>query len=322
MAREYAQIRTSMSAEADWRDLTPAGQHLYLSILTAPTITHCGVVDWRPNRIAAWANGWSVEAVEIAAAELEQQYMVVFDLDTEEALVRSFIRNDGVMKQPRLAVSMSNAHAAIASRKLQGVVVYELNRLRLEQPDLPGWKDTKGNDGSALRVLEREAIDPRSLPPVYGVVSGLVSGSFDPNRTQGLGVVSAKPPAPTPTPTPETSSPRSSADADAGFEMFWTHYPRKVAKIAARKAFDKAAKIADVDTIVEGAQRLAADPNLPGKDEEQAIPHPASWLNAGRWDDPPLPPRLNSRRPSQTQPRPAGHATTGTWDESRAPWNL
>jgi len=50
----------------------------------------------------------------------------------------------------------------------------------------------------------------------------------------------------------------------------------------------KALEIASVDEILSGAIRFAHDPNLP---IEQFIPHPATWLNAGRWEDGPLPER-------------------------------
>ena len=73
-----------------------------------------------------------------------------------------------------------------------------------------------------------------------------------------------------------------------GFAEFYLIYPRKVGKEAARKAFEKAAKSTDPEAIIEGASRFAADPNLP---EKQFIPHPATWLNAGRWEDEPLPHR-------------------------------
>lgn len=69
-----------------------------------------------------------------------------------------------------------------------------------------------------------------------------------------------------------------------GFAEFYMAYPRKVGKEAARRSFEKAAKTTDPQLIVDGARRYAADPNLP---EKQFIPHPATWLNAGRWDDEP-----------------------------------
>jgi hypothetical protein len=75
---------------------------------------------------------------------------------------------------------------------------------------------------------------------------------------------------------------------DDHFENFWELYPRKVEKIAARKAFSKAVQLAGLDTVMAGLVRLAHDPNLPPKN---FIPYPASWLNAGGWTNEPYPAR-------------------------------
>ena len=80
------------------------------------------------------------------------------------------------------------------------------------------------------------------------------------------------------------------------FEDFWAVYPKTpTGKQAAKRAWDKAVKIASPSFIVDGARRFAADPNLPSKAEEQFIPHASTWLNAGRWEDGPLPPRAGGR---------------------------
>lgn len=75
---------------------------------------------------------------------------------------------------------------------------------------------------------------------------------------------------------------------ESAFEEFWVTYPRKVARAAARAKFMSLAKATDVEKILDGARRFAADPNLP---EKQFIPHPTTWLNQGRWEDEPLPAR-------------------------------
>lgn len=75
------------------------------------------------------------------------------------------------------------------------------------------------------------------------------------------------------------------------FDEFWSVYPRRVGKAAARKAFRQAARNAGAAVVVAGARRFAADPNLP---DPQFIPYPATWLNRGSWDDEPLPPRVAS----------------------------
>lgn len=88
--------------------------------------------------------------------------------------------------------------------------------------------------------------------------------------------------------------PRALSKADqisAGFEAFWKVYPRRAGKQGAQRAFSRAVSRASMEEVLEGARRFAADPNLP---EKQFIPHPATWLNQGRWEDDPLPPRMGS----------------------------
>lgn len=75
------------------------------------------------------------------------------------------------------------------------------------------------------------------------------------------------------------------------FISFWAAYPRKVQKLAAEKAFMKAAEKYGTEALVNGAIRLMQDPNLPPK---EFIPYPATWLNAGGWESEPYPPRTLS----------------------------
>jgi hypothetical protein len=308
MARDHAQIRLDMWGDDDWRKLSVPAQHLYMLLLTSPSLSFCGVADWRPARIAQLAADWSTDDVLKAAAELSDRLFLVIDDETEEVLIRSFVRHDGLMKMPNMATAMATSHAGIASARLRGVVVHELRKLHEKQPDLAGWKSKR-----ALAVLERNAIDPSVNPSGNPSVKGSVKGSDDP-EPKGSPNPSVNPsPSPTPAPTPAPSTSNEvekelttlsdTSDGVDPFDEFWSHYPRRVAKIAARKAFGKAVKIVGADVIVAAAAKFAADPNLPGKDEEAAIPHPATWLNEGRWDDPPLPARLNRRRTAPAQAR-------------------
>jgi uncharacterized protein YdaU (DUF1376 family) len=69
------------------------------------------------------------------------------------------------------------------------------------------------------------------------------------------------------------------------FETFWDTYPIKIGKGTAFKAWIKALKKASMETIIEGAERYAKDPNR----ENEFTAHPATWLNGERWLDSPLP---------------------------------
>lgn len=79
------------------------------------------------------------------------------------------------------------------------------------------------------------------------------------------------------------------------FQRWWSTYPRRdTGKADAAKAYDKARKIVDAETLLVAAQRYAQDPNLP---DIQFIPHGAKWLNGKRWEDGPCPLRTD-RRPT------------------------
>ena len=80
---------------------------------------------------------------------------------------------------------------------------------------------------------------------------------------------------------PEADRLKAMNQFDAEFQEFWDAYPRHVKKMATRKAYEKARRVASAATILAGAMLYAR--TCPH--EEQFIAHPTSWLNAGRWDD-------------------------------------
>lgn len=77
------------------------------------------------------------------------------------------------------------------------------------------------------------------------------------------------------------------------FETFWAAYPKRKDKKAALKAWKKAIKEVDSSVLIEGARRYAEDPaRVP-----QYTKHPATWLNAGAWDNEPA--EVDDRQPTE-----------------------
>ena len=70
--------------------------------------------------------------------------------------------------------------------------------------------------------------------------------------------------------------------APASFERFWTAYPKKVGKEAARKAYSRA-KV-PVERLLHAleAQKGSTQWQV---ENGRFIPNPATWLNQGRWED-------------------------------------
>lgn len=105
---------------------------------------------------------------------------------------------------------------------------------------------------------------------------------------QGVpGGVNVPPPLPSPPTSPNGEVTTSRAAALEAFGRFYAAYPRKVGPKAAEKAWLKAIKDgADMEKLISAAQRFARSRS--GRDQ-QYTPHPATWLNQGRWDDEPEP---------------------------------
>jgi hypothetical protein len=73
--------------------------------------------------------------------------------------------------------------------------------------------------------------------------------------------------------------------ANADFDTWWTAYPEKVGKGAARKAWPAARSKASLETLIEGVRRYVAS-----KPVDRSYCNPATWLNEERWDDQRAPP--------------------------------
>lgn len=169
--RDFAQIRLSIWNDDAFLDLTPAAQHLYFVLLTNPALSYCGTADWHPGRIAARAKGWDKDQVYAAAAELVDGLYIVVDADTDEYLVRSFVRNDSLMRQHRLPVSMARARADVTSRGIRAVIVDELKRLHADEPKLKAWESPEVAallEGSAIAARDFPCGDGTALTAVYG----------------------------------------------------------------------------------------------------------------------------------------------------------
>jgi hypothetical protein len=72
---------------------------------------------------------------------------------------------------------------------------------------------------------------------------------------------------------------RDRSAGSAEFENFWSVYPRKINRAVALKAFEKAIRKTEADLIITAVRGYKF------ADDEQFIPHPATWLNQERWID-------------------------------------
>lgn len=124
--------------------------------------------------------------------------------------------------------------------------------------------------------------------------------------------VSPHTPLPNPS-NPIPPSPPKGGSSPAEFDQFWAIYPNKVGKRDAEKAFSKARKRADLETILAGLRRYVA------KTDDRPWCNPSTWLNQDRWEDRPatvIPIPRQATAPPQRERTVSdvlGEIAAGTW---------
>src|SRR5262249_29714385 len=79
--------------------------------------------------------------------------------------------------------------------------------------------------------------------------------------------------------------PPTRAEIDAGFDEWWSYYPRKEDKLDARKAYAARVSDKDPDRRATIPQLLVAVQAYKFSAERKYIKQPATWLNKGSWQD-------------------------------------
>lgn len=119
MARGHGRILASIWEDEDFIALDEGEQRMYQFLLSQPNLNHAGLLPMTLRRWARKARGLTVGTLESRLDALEARRFTVMDTDTEELLIRSFVRNDGVWKQPKVMGAMVSGAQEILSRKLR-----------------------------------------------------------------------------------------------------------------------------------------------------------------------------------------------------------
>ncbi len=189
MARDHARLMTSIWADADFTALSSDAQRLYLLALSQSSLSYVGVVPFTVRRWSGLARNTTEKHVRRAVSELEATRYVLVDDDTEELLVRSFIRNDGLLASPNVCRAAVKAYRAVVSPRLRTAVLLEVHRLQEDQPDARGW----------------DQLDPLlSEPFPEGFAEGFAEGF---HRVAGKGSTTRATPLLSTAPTPPSVEP-------------------------------------------------------------------------------------------------------------------
>src|SRR3954447_17422854 len=104
MSQGYAAVWRSIWLDPDFRALTVAEQHAYLMLISHPDRNAAGVLSLTPRKWTKLAADLTAAGLKGALAELDDAAFIVMDEETEEVLVRAFIRRAKVYTNTRLLV--------------------------------------------------------------------------------------------------------------------------------------------------------------------------------------------------------------------------
>lgn len=139
MARDHARVKVNIWDE-DFPDLKVVEQHAYFLLMSNRGLSRCGVIDYIPSRFQGLAADLTASRFRTAVAGLRAARYVVIDDHTQELLVRSYVRHDGVLDRLNMGKATGTAFEAVVSDAIRRAIGDELARLMTDKPDLEGWK--------------------------------------------------------------------------------------------------------------------------------------------------------------------------------------
>ncbi len=284
MARTHGRIQAAIWSDGDFIAMRGTAQRMFMFLLSQPDLSHAGLLPMRVRRWATKAEDATPKGVRDELDYLAERDFVVVDEDTEEVLIRTMVRNDGVYKQPKVMLRLREDAKQIESPLLRAAFRAELERLPLDE--LSTMRTGRDGDGPSTREA------------VQGVVNALL-GDFEADAGYPSEGVSDTPHVragalhqpPTTVPLPPSTGHRDKPLLDKPSEMdrfdeFWDTYDKKVNRKAAEAKWRLALKRVGVtpDLLIAAAGSYVTYERTQNQGG-RFVMDPAKWLNGHRWED-------------------------------------
>jgi hypothetical protein len=189
------------------------------------------------------------------------------------------------------------------SKKCEGRRIVPIGAFEYEVPTLPEYRRMQNPEDRKAATRERvRRHRERAKPSENGHVTHAVTPSNACNAIASASASGSTSGSPSTSTGPSTSSDArpgaergvcgkkksGTAKYSEGFELFWRAYPRRCGKRAAWNSWKRVATDAETRAgIMRQTARLATLVARGGPEALRFTPHPATWLNQGRWLDEP-----------------------------------
>lgn len=142
MARDYGRIMSAIWNDSDFRTLMVAEQHAYLMLITQPDINSAGILSIALRRWCGYAIDSTPDSLSKALSELAAKNFIAYDEETEELLVRKFVKWDGGSGNTKRQPAIQSAANAIVSSYLREKLAHELDLLGFTHSLFRGLTDS------------------------------------------------------------------------------------------------------------------------------------------------------------------------------------
>lgn len=170
MGRPYAKLYRDIWADKDFIDLPAGVQYLYMFLLSQPDLSAAGALALTVRRWAAFTGGATTTDIEAALAILEKRRYILVDYDTQEVLIRTYVRNDGLWRIPNTLYSVLRDAEKLQSPQLRQELAGEFAALPVDELD--------GKRAEAMKA---------QITRVTATLSSTVRPRVHPTVRQGLG---------------------------------------------------------------------------------------------------------------------------------------
>lgn len=161
----HARFLCRMWDDSDWIALSPRGQWFFMLLYSQAALNRAGVTALTSKRWKRLASGPAVEQqIALAMKELEDANFLVVDPDTEEVLVRSYMRNDGIAKQPNMLKLACRQAREVLSPLLRSALEMELRRLEPPVGESVAAKTAAALLESTIEALAKGSRNPSPNP--------------------------------------------------------------------------------------------------------------------------------------------------------------
>lgn len=196
---EYGKLLSRIWSDDHFTALDARSQQVYCLLISYSTRNLAGVLPLTLKRWAKATSDATTDTLTRALCVLSDMKFVAVDWGTEEVLIRTYIRNDEVYRQPNLMTAARKFALQIESHGLRWVLHDELKRL----PDHKDADKTEVTANLLVEGLTRTLPEPFAEPFTEPIAEGPGVGVSYVGKGNTCTYNEHQPPAPAPQPSAE-----------------------------------------------------------------------------------------------------------------------